>query len=147
MLSSGEWKRHDGAAKIEPRVVSYACSVASDDSTCRKEWATEYQFVSSVCDDGEWIEPQREIIRLLVESFRQIPEVASICAQFSPEGIAIWTLLKEYDRDAREAVYVKELELCEYLGGCDFDFRVSSIDLVTPGELVESGSREIFKRS
>ena len=97
--------------------------------------------------DSDWVVPEREITRILVESFKQVPEVASICAQFRSDGIAIWTLLSAYDRDAREAVYKREMEICDRLGSCDFDFRVSTVDLVSPYELVQSGSREIFRRS
>lgn len=96
--------------------------------------------------DSDWVTPQSEITRLLVECFRQVPQVASICAQFGSDGITIWTLLSEYDREAREAVYKKEMEMCDRLGACDFDFRVSTVALVSPSELVDTGSIEIFKR-
>lgn len=103
--------------------------------------------VVTSCDPNvEWIGHERDIARLLVESFKQIPQVASICAQFVSDGIVIWTLLEAYDREARERVYEKELDICQSIGACDFDFRVSSIDLVPVNELVKAGSHEIFKR-
>ena len=94
----------------------------------------------------DWITPDREISRLLVNSFRCIPEVVSICAQFGNDGNTVWTLLKEYDRDARDRIYDKELEICNTLRLIDFDFRVTSIELVSQADLVACGSREIFKR-
>lgn len=96
--------------------------------------------------DSEWIYPEQQIARVLVELFTQVPEVKSICAQFGPEEITIWTLLESYDRTAREKVYHKELEVCRLLRVFDFDFRVTSIDLVSPNELVRAGSREIYRR-
>jgi hypothetical protein len=85
---------------------------------------------------------------LLVELFKAVPEVESICAKFEADGATtIWTLLKTYDRDARDRVYDKELEVCEQLRLCDFDFRVTSVDLVDSDELVATGAREIFRRS
>jgi hypothetical protein len=144
MLNPSTWGTD--ATIITPHAMIYAFAPARSD---------EEQFSMSqlntldlnVPTTTEWMLPDCEIVRILVESFRQVPQVASICAQFSTDGIAIWTLLTEYDRDARQAVYEKELELCSVLGSCDFDFRVSSVDLVNPKELVAAGSREIFARS
>lgn len=96
-------------------------------------------------DDTEWVYPEQEIIHLLVKAFKQIPQVQSICAQFGPE-ITIWTLLESYDRNARQRIYQKELEICQSLRIYNFDFRASSVDLVSPDELIRSGSREIYRR-
>jgi hypothetical protein len=97
-------------------------------------------------EDAEWIYPEQQVARILVELFKKVPQVKSICAQFGPEEITIWTLLETYDRAARESVYLKELEVCQKLGVYDFDFRATSIDLVSPEELTRSGSREIYRR-
>src|SRR5688572_8219403 len=56
-------------------------------------------------DEGVWIGPEQQVTRILVESFKQVPQVKSICAQFDADGITIWTLLESYDREAREKVY------------------------------------------
>ena len=82
---------------------------------------------------------------LLVKAFQEVPQVQSICAQFGP-AITIWTLLESYDREAREHIYQKELEICQSLRIYDFDFRASSVDLVSPEELIRAGSREIYRR-
>jgi len=104
-----------------------------------------HEIVSTELSD--WIFPREEITRVLVEKFRKVPEVKSICAQFGPEEITIWTLLERYDRKAREKVYTKELEICQAFRLYDFDFRVSSADLISPEELVHAGGREIYKRN
>jgi len=146
MLAAKAWT--SGPASIAMRGVLYAFAPAKSDAPqyCLNEINT-IEIQASLDETSDWIVPEHEVIRLLVEAFKQVPQVSSICAQFGSDGIAIWTLLREYDRDARQAVYEKELQLCEGLGACDFDFRVSSIDLVTPEELVQAGSREIFKRA
>jgi hypothetical protein len=107
---------------------------------------TADDLVGSVEDNTDWVSPDQEITHLLVECFREVPEVVSICAQFGVDGIAIWTLLEAYNPDARDRVYDKELDICRRLGLCDFDFRVSSVDLVSPQDLLLAGSIEIFKR-
>ena len=96
--------------------------------------------------DSDWIGSEMEIANILVESFRQVPQVASICATFRSDGVTIWTLLSTYDRDAREAVYKREMGICNRLGSCDFDFRVSTVELVSPEEMIDAGSLEIFRR-
>ena len=95
---------------------------------------------------SEWIFPEREITKILVESFAKIPQVVSICAQFNDDEIVIWTLLDSHDRVARGKVYEKELNLCQTLRIDDFDFRVTSIDLVSPQQLIDVGSKEIYHR-
>ena len=96
--------------------------------------------------NSDWIDSKMEITNILVESFKQVPQVASICAIFESDGVTIWTLLSAYDREAREAVYKREMEICERLGSCDFDFRVSTVELVSPEEMTSTGALEIFKR-
>lgn len=97
-------------------------------------------------ESSDWIWPDQEITKILVEEFKQVPEVKSICATFSSEEITILTLLESYDRDAREKVYEKELKICKFLHLHDFDFRVTSIDLVSTDELVRTGSHKIYWR-
>ena len=96
--------------------------------------------------NSEWVYPEQEIKRILVDLFKTVPQVKSICAHFGTEEITVWTLLDSYDRDAREKVYEKELAICRELRVYDFDFRATSVDLVSPGELVQAGSREIYRR-
>jgi len=97
-------------------------------------------------EDSDWVKPEQEITRILVESFQTVTEVESICAQFGPEEITVWTLLRSYDRKARSKVHDKELEICNSLNVYDFDFRVTSIELVSPDELCRGGLRELYKR-
>lgn len=100
----------------------------------------------SCSDDANWVFPQQEIRHILVESFRKVEAVASICAQIDEDESVIWTLLKTYDREARGQVHKKELEICQALHLYDFDFRVTSIEFVSPEELIGGGFQEIFKR-
>ncbi len=94
----------------------------------------------------DWVYPEQEVKRILVDLFKEIPQVKSICTQFDSQEITIWTLLESYDRKAREKVYEKELEVSQKLGLYNFDFRVTSIDLISPDELIRSGSHQIYKR-
>ena len=103
-------------------------------------------ITDSIFPESEWVPPEQEVKLILVNLFKSIPQVKSICAQFGAEEIIIWTLLESYDRKAREKVYEKELEVCRMLRLYDFDFRVTSIDLVSPDELIRSGSHEIYRR-
>lgn len=151
MFDSRTWQPDQSVPMYAWASYSFACAPTDTAQYACSPFGrlhTENIVLSNNAGDGasEWVVPEREIACILVKSFKEIPEVQSICAQFGPDGISIWTLLNEYNRDARQAVYERELALCEALGGCDFDFRVSSIDLINPQELVESGAREIFKR-
>jgi hypothetical protein len=98
-------------------------------------------------NEVEWVPPERQVTRMLVDLFKEIPQVKWICAQFNPDQIRIWTLLESYDREAREKVYEKEMEICRALRIQDFDFRVTSEELVSPEELERTGSRIIYRRS
>jgi hypothetical protein len=108
--------------------------------------SADLELTSSESEDSEWIRPDQQVLRILVEIFKEIPQVKSICAQFADNEITVWTLLETYDRDARERVYGKELEVCRRLGIYDFDFRVSSVDLVHPEELVRAGAYQVYDR-
>lgn len=108
-------------------------------STVLAEKAT---YRSETC----WILPEHAITRILVESFREVPQVQFIYAQFCADGITIWTILDSYDRQARGQVYDRELAICEHLRIFDFDFRVTSSDIVQPSDLARAGSREIYRR-
>lgn len=94
-----------------------------------------------------WIFPEHQLARFLVNRFSVVPELKSICITFGADGYTVWSLLSSYDREAREKIYEQELEICEILHIYDFDFRVTSIELVTPEELVNTGSTEIFRRT
>ena len=94
----------------------------------------------------DWITPDHEVVKILVKEFNQVPQVNAICAQFGSEEITIWTLLESYDRSAREMVYEKELNICRQLSIYDFDFRVTSIELVSPDDLIRTGSFKIYGR-
>jgi hypothetical protein len=108
--------------------------------------SADFDVLESTDENFGWIYPNQEIASILVELFREIPQVESICAKFGADEILVWTLLDGYDRDAREKIYGKELEICQLLRIHNFDFRVTSADLVPPEELVAAGSREIYKR-
>lgn len=97
-------------------------------------------------DDGEWVFPEQEIRKIIQKALATVPEVVSVCAQVNEEETMIWTLLESYDRDARERVYKQELAICAALHLYDFDFRVTSIDLVSPHDLIKSGCQEIYRR-
>lgn len=108
--------------------------------------SADFDFRESTAENSEWIYPEQQVARVLVDLFKEIPQVKSICAQFGDDQITVWTLLDSYDRDAREKVYGKELEVCRLLKIHNFDFRVTSADLVPPEDLVAAGSREIYNR-
>lgn len=97
-------------------------------------------------ETSRWVGPEQQVCRILVDVFKKIHQVKSICAQFGPEEIVVWTLLESYDRNARERVYKKELEICRRLRVHDFEFRVTSFDLVSADDLVGAGSHEIYRR-
>lgn len=97
-------------------------------------------------ESAQWIHPDQQVSRILVDLFKKVRQVKSICVQFGPEEIMVWTLLESYDRKARESVYKKEMEICRVLRVRDFEFRVTSFDLVSPEELVRNGSHEIYRR-
>lgn len=135
-------------AKLQASFYGFATAPADIQQFCVSspfhEWAGDDAVACS--ETAEWVFPDREIRTILVESFRQIGEVVSVCAKISVEESVVWTLLESYDRDARTRVYEKELEICERLQMYDFDFRVTSVDLVSPEELVAGGCPQIFKR-
>jgi hypothetical protein len=126
-----DWKQHSFQT-----VPWLYCVVSSENS----------HIFAMDSENYSWNYPDQEITKILVEKFKQVPQVKSICAQFCSEEITIWTLLDTYDRTAREKVYEKELEICELLRSHDFDFRVTSIELVDPDELIRTGSYQIYRR-
>lgn len=96
--------------------------------------------------DAIWVWPEQHVARIIAECFGRVPNVRSICAQFGSEGFTVWTLLESRDPEAREQVYEQELKICEMINSHDFDFRVTSIDIVSSDELVKTGFSEIFSR-
>jgi hypothetical protein len=129
--------------KTTPESYFYASELSPPN--LRMSVSSEDSHISGV-EIYSWIYPDQEITKILVEEFKQVPQVKSICAQFGPGEITIWTLLESYDRAAREKIYEKELKICELLRMYDFDFRVTSIELVVPDELVRTGSYQIYRR-
>ncbi len=97
--------------------------------------------------DVLWIFPEHQLARIIVNKFSAVPQVKAICINFGTSGYTVWTLLDSYDREAREKVYEQEMIVCDALRIYDFDFRVTSIDLVSPDELVATGSVAIFRRT
>lgn len=93
-----------------------------------------------------WIFPENEITRILVESFKAVPQVKSICSESRKHNMAIWTILESDDRDARKEIYKRELQIGERFRLRDFDFRVTSLDLITPEELKNTGFVELYRR-
>lgn len=146
MLNSKQWIPRSFQNRPEQYYYTFMLSSPNLYMSCVGVSSGNLQFVPWDSDNSNWVYPEQEIVRVLVEVFKQVPQVESICAQFGPEEITIWTLLESYDREAREKVYGKELEVCQLLRVYDFDFRATSIELVSPDELVSTGSREIYRR-
>jgi hypothetical protein len=145
-LEFREW----GPQPLRAAVMTNAYAFALELGGASFSMTTPVQYTgdsdTAYSSDAQWTGPEQEVFRVLADCFSKVPQVASICAQFSKEEVVIWTLLEKYDRAAREKVYQKELEVCQRLGIYDFDFRVSSAQLVDPNELVRAGSVEIYKR-
>jgi len=148
MLIERDWSPRNFITPLEQYFFSFTLSPENICMTSvgHDPERTHHEIVSSDSEGSDWIYPEQEITRFLVEAFRKIPQVKSICAQFGSEEITIWTLLEGYDREAREQVYQEELKVCRKLHVYDFDFRASSVDLVSPEELIQAGSREIYRR-
>ena len=146
MLNPKQWIPRSFQNRPEQYFYTFMLSYPNPCMTSVGVSSENRQLVPWESENSDWVYPDQEIARVLVEVFKQVPQVESICAQFGPEEITIWTLLESYDREAREKVYGKELEVCRLLGIYDFDFRVTSIKLVSPGELVSTGSHEIYRR-
>ena len=145
MLQSRSWQSSEFCTSV--RSVHYAFTRRDKDPYCLSEIERVQEEDISGPEESEWVPPEQEITKILVESFKEIRQVASICVESSEDGITIWTLLDSYDRVARGKVYEKELHFCRTLRVYDFDFRVTSIDLVSPQELIEGGSsKEIYHR-
>lgn len=144
MLALREWRQPPNFNAV---IAQYFVSSMGQDSVFMSAVAASSEDAIFV-DSGEstWIKPEQEIIRLLVEQFKEVPQVHSICAQFGTDEVTIWTILAEYDREARSQIHAKELKICTYLNVYDFDFRVTSADLVSPEELTGNGWREIYRR-
>ncbi|MGH7907011.1 MAG: hypothetical protein ACREP6_10315 [Candidatus Binataceae bacterium] len=145
MLSLDNWTSRSIPKPSSPRFVTFPF-VTKDAAFCMSAIGLLSERLIIPNDNSTWIFPERQIASILVGLFSKVPQVKSICAQFGPEEMVVWTLLDAYDRDAREQVYRKELEVCELLRLYDFDFRVSAIDLVSPQGLIGTGLREIFRR-
>lgn len=143
MLQTQDWKAQS-TETFEGAFYSFVPILGEDQLTFSAIDVVPGDF--SYTDNADWVPPDQEVISILRESFKQISEVQSICAQFDSNGITIWTLLAAPNRTVRESVYKREMEICERLGIYDFDFRVSSVDLVLPSELVTTGFIEVFRR-
>ena|ERR1700730_17771986 len=144
MMKWVDWKQHSFQTLHEP--YSYAFWL-SPENLCMSPVGVSSEDRHVFCsENSSWIIPDQEIIKILVGEFKQVPQVKSICAKFGHEEITIWTLLESYNRAARGKIYEKELKICELLRIYDFDFRVTSIDLVSPDDLVHTGSYQIYMR-
>jgi hypothetical protein len=143
-----DWKQY--SFQTLPESYSYAFALSPQNLCMSPVGVSSEDRYSHVfgwgAENSGWTLPDQEIIKILVEEFKQVPQVKSICAHFGPEEITIWTLLENYNRDAREKVYEKELGICQLLRIYDFDFRVTSIDIVSPDDLVHTGSHQIYRR-
>lgn len=145
MLVVKTWQPRNSQMRMELSCYAFLLGMASNLSMTPVSVSTTKSDVLEP-EHSEWVYPEQEVKRILVDLFKEIPPVKSICARFGSEGITIWTLLESYDRDARDKVYEKELEVCRMLHIYDFDFRATSIDLVSPEELVRTGSHQIYSR-
>ena len=143
--------RQGRSAPIAHR-VSYAFSAGfmgtNDEFSqfCLSESVAFGERSLSFPEEAMWASPKQELSRVLVDAFKEIPQVASICVQFSDEEITVWTLLASHDRAARGLVYDAELSLCQELRIFEFDFRVTFVDLVSSQQLTNAGFKEIFHR-
>ena len=147
MLTTRDWKSQ--SFQSTPAQYFHAFLMLNAENFCMTPVglsSEDRQIIPSDSENTEWVYPEQEIIRLLVDKFMQVSQVKSICAQFGSEGVAIWTILKAYDQDARSRIHGKELEICNELSVYDFDFRVTSADLVSPEELIGAGFWEIYKQ-
>jgi hypothetical protein len=147
MLEGKEWRSQTSQTAPFPAFYNFLLTTPEDEMLCMSPVgvsSADSELIES--ENCEWITPGRQVSRMLVDLFSQIPQVKAICAEFSARGIRIWTLLESYDRDAREKVYAKELEICKELRIWDFDFRVTSVDLVSSEELERAGCRVIYRR-
>ena len=149
MLQSTESRKSEDMGMSYPDGFYDFAPVSEADSQIRQhriigQWAGDASLAWP--ETVEWVFPDQEIRKILATSFQEIDEVVSVCAQISADESVVWSLLESYDRDVQTRVYEKELEICERLRMYDFDFRVTSIDLVSPAELMAGGFQEIFKR-
>jgi hypothetical protein len=135
-----DWQSGSSIPTIARPFVIFASANQFSMSSIGVESGLFARFIS------EWVLPKQEVARIVVEAIRKVPKVQSICAEFRKYEVAIWTLLSDYDREARKAVYEQELEISQQFRLRDFDFRVSSVDLISPDELKRTGSIEIFRR-
>jgi hypothetical protein len=137
MLPQHQWKmRSDATVPANAASIDEEACFLSSRSTEHKELA----------ENIAWIFPEQHVARILATTLGAISQVESVCVHFGRETFTVWTLLKKRDAKARERVYEKEMRLCEALNVHDFDFRVSSIGLVSPDELKKTGLLEIFRR-
>lgn len=120
----------------------------------QSEWVTEkyHHWISNTCgaiaptNQSVWIQPSQSVARILADSIGDVAQVQSICFSVGKDGYSVWVLLERDNWDDSERVYQKELDICTKLNLYDFDFRVSSVDLVDPEELKKTGLVEIFRR-
>lgn len=101
----------------------------------------------SQTSDSEWLDSEVELARIIVGRFKDIPQVNSIFLRFQDDEFLVWTILESYDREARDKIYDRELELCDSLKLDDLDFRVTSKNLMAPDELQDAGYHNIFTRN
>ena len=142
MLQTRDWSTQAQSAPFDPLYSFHPDQPALGNT--EKDVASFDLWTSSA--DAEWVDQDRQIERFLVKLFESVPKVHSIYLRREDETTRVWTLREDYDRDARDAVYDQEIKICEAFRLSDFDFRVTSKDLVDGSELERTGSRRIFRR-
>ena len=151
MLDSALYALHSHAVSAVNQQISYDYTAESpEESRGVIEGISCWRIEDALVQSDKfvvWVFPDREIRYLIVNPIMQIEEVSFIYAKINPDESVVWTLLKTYDRSARERVYAKELEVRDMLSVYGFDFRATSVELVSPTELSESGFEQIFSRA
>jgi len=141
MPEARTWRDSSRAVPDNPLYAFYL-----DPAICMSPCSIRISETTNSTLDAEWVDLDSTVERLLVKAFCSVPEVCSICVRREDGTTFVWTLLESYDREVREKVYEKELQICKELRIFDFDFRVTSQDLVSLQELVDSGCHEVFSR-
>jgi hypothetical protein len=146
MLRSREWKPQTFQTPPTSPFYSFLLDEKNVTMTAVGISSLHYDAIDPTDENYEWVCPDQELAAILVATFKQVPQVKWICAEFGENRLSTWTLLESYDREARGNIYQKEMELCKAVRSCDFDFRVTSEELVSPEELESAGWRIIYKR-
>ena len=144
-LKTTDWEARTDAPA--PSGYSFCIDLDGGTSLSMTAIAMHSDTQESATSDSKWLEGDVEVSHQLVKLFSQVPEVCAIFIKFQDDEFIVWTILKDYDREARDRIYDRELEICAALRVDNFDFRVTSKDLMSPDELNGAGYFQIFSKS